>query len=597
MADIDKLNLVAAMLGRNLETVRAHSTGFSATHVGVGDVVLLAEGLRIGRKVRDARVEVRQRQIVGLAGLLGSGRTEVARAIFGADPPDAGTIQLGGQAVSPQEPAEAIALGVGYCSEDRKADGIVPDMSVRENMTLSILPRLTSIGIVDEARQREIVDKFMRRLAIKASSPEQKIRELSGGNQQKVLLARWLCTDPKLLILDEPTRGIDVGAKAEIQALIRELADQGLGVLMISSELEEITEGADRVFVLSDGRTVADLPHAEANADAIMAAMAHSDPDARCGSRSWLMRQRSAARALRSTSPHFFKRYAALTALIVAARVQFRGDAAFRQLADPQREPDPGRDDRHRLGRHDLVIATGGIDLSVGSLMAISGALAPMIFMSSFGRSYPVLGDMLGVYRSGGCRRALRPFQRMVHHSVPGPADRRHAGHVHRRPGHRAGADQWQSAGVQEPDVSVHRPRPHFRLALPGRHHAGAGRRRGMDAAPHLVRRHILSVGGNERAARLSGVPVAAVKRWVYAISGLCAGIAGLVVVSINSSSDANLVGLGMELDAIARSRSAARRSPAGKRPWSARSLARCSSSSCATLCSPTACPTPRRWL
>ena len=275
MADIDKLNLVAAMLGRNLETVRAHSTGFSAAHAAVGDVVLSAEGLRIGRKVRDARVEVREHEIVGLAGLLGSGRTEVARAIFGADPPDAGTIHLSGQAVSPQEPAQAIALGVGYCSEDRKADGIVPDMSVRENMTLSILPRLTSMGIVDEARQREIVDKFMERLAIKASSPEQKIRELSGGNQQKVLLARWLCTDPKLLILDEPTRGIDVGAKAEIQALIRELADQGLGVLMISSELEEITEGADRVFVLSDGRTVADLPHAEANAGAIMAAMAH----------------------------------------------------------------------------------------------------------------------------------------------------------------------------------------------------------------------------------------------------------------------------------------------------------------------------------
>jgi ribose transport system ATP-binding protein len=275
MADIDKLNLVAAMLGRNLETVRAHSTGFSAAHAAAGDVVLSAERLRIGRKVRDARLEVRERQIVGLAGLLGSGRTEVARAIFGADPPDAGTIHLSGRAVSPQEPAEAIALGLGYCSEDRKADGIVPDMSVRENMTLSILPRLTSLGIVDEARQREIVDKFMKRLAIKASSAEQKIRELSGGNQQKVLLARWLCTDPKLLILDEPTRGIDVGAKAEIQALIRELADQGLGVLMISSELEEITEGADRVFVLSDGRTVADLEHAEASAGAIMAAMAH----------------------------------------------------------------------------------------------------------------------------------------------------------------------------------------------------------------------------------------------------------------------------------------------------------------------------------
>jgi galactofuranose transport system ATP-binding protein len=275
MAEVDKLHLIAAMLGRELETVRAHSTGFSATKAEPGEVVLAADGLEIGRKVRGARVEVRGRQIAGLAGLLGSGRTEVARAIFGADPPDAGTIRMNGRDVSPREPADAIALGVGYCSEDRKADGIVPDMSVRENITLGILPRLTKMGIVDEARQREIVDRFMTRLAIKAASVDQKIRELSGGNQQKVLLARWLSTDPKLLILDEPTRGIDVGAKAEIQALIRELADQGLGVLMISSELEEIVEGADRVFVLSDGRTVADLPHAEASAAAIMAAMAH----------------------------------------------------------------------------------------------------------------------------------------------------------------------------------------------------------------------------------------------------------------------------------------------------------------------------------
>jgi galactofuranose transport system ATP-binding protein len=280
MAEVDKLHLIAAMLGRDLETVRTHATGFSTTSAEAGDEVLFAEGLQIGRKVRDARVEVRAGQIVGLTGLLGSGRTEVARAVFGADPPDAGTIRLTGKEVTPREPADAIALGVGYCSEDRKADGIIPDMSVRENITLGILPRLTRMGVVDEARQRAIVDRFMARLAIKAASAEQKIRELSGGNQQKVLLARWLCTDPKLLILDEPTRGIDVGAKAEIQSLIRELADQGLGVLMISSELEEIVEGADRVFVLSDGRTVADLPHAAVTAATIMAAMAHEDPAA-----------------------------------------------------------------------------------------------------------------------------------------------------------------------------------------------------------------------------------------------------------------------------------------------------------------------------
>ena len=280
MADVDKLHLVSAMLGRDLETVRSHTTGFSAASTKAGDEVLSAEGLRIGRRVRDARVEVNAGQIVGLAGLLGSGRTETARAIFGADPPDAGTMRMYGKLVQPREPSDAIALGIGYCSEDRKSDGIIPDMSVRENITLAILPRLVKMGVVDEARQRAIVDKFMKRLAIKASSVEQKIRELSGGNQQKVLLARWLSTDPKLLILDEPTRGIDVGAKAEIQSLIRELSDQGLGVLMISSELEEIVEGADRVFVLSDGRTVADLPHAVASASAIMAAMAHEDPAA-----------------------------------------------------------------------------------------------------------------------------------------------------------------------------------------------------------------------------------------------------------------------------------------------------------------------------
>ena len=160
MAEVDKLHLIAAMLGRDLETVRTHATGFSAASGKAGDEVLSAEGLRIGRKVRDARVEVRAGQIVGLTGLLGSGRTEVARAVFGADPPDAGTIRLTGKEVTPREPAEAIALGVGYCSEDRKADGIIPDMSVRENITLGILPRLTSMGVVDEARQRAIVDKI-----------------------------------------------------------------------------------------------------------------------------------------------------------------------------------------------------------------------------------------------------------------------------------------------------------------------------------------------------------------------------------------------------------------------------------------------------
>ena len=273
MVEVDKLHLVAAMLGRDVETVKSHETGFTAAAGKVGGEVLSAEGLQIGRRVRDARVEVRAGQIVGLAGLLGSGRTETARAIFGADPPDAGSIRLMGQAVAPRQPADAIAMRVGYCSEDRKADGIVPDMSVRENITLAILPRLVAMGVVDEGRQRAIVETFMKRLAIKASGPEQKIRELSGGNQQKVLLARWLCADPKLLILDEPTRGIDVGAKAEIHSLITKLAGSGVSIILISSELPEILGLASRILTLREGRITASLDGATATEESVMAAL------------------------------------------------------------------------------------------------------------------------------------------------------------------------------------------------------------------------------------------------------------------------------------------------------------------------------------
>jgi ribose transport system ATP-binding protein len=276
MAEISKIELVSRTLGKELgEVRRSGQTGFGAGDRQARGPLLEAEGLRRGRALQGASVSVGAGEIVGLAGLLGSGRTEVARAVFGADPVDAGAIRFRGSAVRFDGPADAIAAGIGFCTEDRKAEGIVPHLSVRENLTLAALPVLTRAGVVDRDRQREIVDRFMRRLGVRASGPDQPIRELSGGNQQKVLLARWLCLNPSLLILDEPTRGIDVGAKAEIQSLVDELAGEGLGVLMISSELEELTEGGDRVVVLRDGRTVAELPRHEATQDAIMAAMAH----------------------------------------------------------------------------------------------------------------------------------------------------------------------------------------------------------------------------------------------------------------------------------------------------------------------------------
>jgi ribose transport system ATP-binding protein len=276
ISDITKLELVSLMLGKELgEVRRSGTTGFTeAAHHAEGQL-LAAHNLKRGSVLKGADVTVRAGEIVGLAGLLGSGRTEVARALFGADPIDAGEIDIDGTPVRFKSPADAIQARMGFCTEDRKTEGIIPYMSVRENLTLALLPVLSSHGMIDRDKQQAIVDQFIKRLSIKTSGPDQKIRELSGGNQQKVLLARWLCLNPRLLILDEPTRGIDVGAKGEIQALINELADAGLGVLMISSELEELTEGCDRVVVLRDGRTVAELPHDGISQDAIMTAMAH----------------------------------------------------------------------------------------------------------------------------------------------------------------------------------------------------------------------------------------------------------------------------------------------------------------------------------
>ena len=281
ISEMTKLKLVAGMLGRDLAEVKARgATAFSETTGEIGAEILNVRHLAVAHTVNDADVSIRRGEIVGLAGLLGSGRTETARAIFAADTARGGEISFEGVARNFKNPAQAIAAGMGFCSEDRKVEGIIPDMSVADNLTLALLPALTRSGMIDSDKQNEIVVRAIKDLGIKCAGPQQKIRELSGGNQQKVLLARWLCMNPKLLILDEPTRGIDVGAKAEIQNLIHNLAVSGLGVLMISSELEEIIEGAHRVFVLREGRTVADFSGEKITEKAVMAAMAHGSETA-----------------------------------------------------------------------------------------------------------------------------------------------------------------------------------------------------------------------------------------------------------------------------------------------------------------------------
>jgi galactofuranose transport system ATP-binding protein len=277
MKDISKIDLVRTMLGKELTAFTVAARNREGTD---GATLVDAHNLSAGMRVRDVSLTIGKGEIAGLAGLLGSGRTETARLIYAADRRDGGTVKIDGRESSYSEPSDAIAAGMGFVSEDRKIEGIVPEMSVRENMTLAILPRLQKSGIVDRARQQEIVDRYIKALGVKCASPEQPIRELSGGNQQKVLLARWLCMNPRLLIVDEPTRGIDVGAKAEILKLLRNLADDGLSVLMISSELEELIAAADHVTVLSDGVSVARIAAGDLTEEGLMAAMAHQDGEA-----------------------------------------------------------------------------------------------------------------------------------------------------------------------------------------------------------------------------------------------------------------------------------------------------------------------------
>ncbi|SEI51348.1 monosaccharide ABC transporter ATP-binding protein, CUT2 family [Paraburkholderia diazotrophica] len=275
MKDIDKRQLVTTMLGRTLAAVvQDDSATREANLARRGDKAISARHLAAHPKVSDVSLDVHAGEAVGLAGLLGSGRTETMRLLFGADPAERGALSINGETVALKSPQDAIARGLAYLTEDRKAEGIVPDLSVRDNLTLVCLRTLSKHGVVDVKKQQAIVERFIASLGIKLRSPDQPIRELSGGNQQKVLLARWLAAQPSLLLLDEPTRGIDVGAKADVAKIVRELRDEGMAVLLSASELEELTAVADRAVVIRDGRTVAELDGAHMSESAIMDAIA-----------------------------------------------------------------------------------------------------------------------------------------------------------------------------------------------------------------------------------------------------------------------------------------------------------------------------------
>ncbi|MBM4030271.1 MAG: sugar ABC transporter ATP-binding protein [Planctomycetes bacterium] len=274
-ASLSRIELIGHMLGKDPTAVAALEREKAAASASPpGKPFLDATGLGRKGSVEPFDLTVHEGEVLGLAGLLGSGRTETARLLFGADRATSGALRVGGIPAKLRSPRAAVTRGIGFCPEDRKSDGLLPDLSVRENIVLAVQRRLARLGIVSRARQLAVAEKFIKLLGIAVSGPEQPVRTLSGGNQQKVILARWLATSPRLLILDEPTRGIDVGAKAEVERLVADLARDGMAVIFISSELEEVVRRSHRVAVLRDRRKVAELAGDAVDEHAIMHAIA-----------------------------------------------------------------------------------------------------------------------------------------------------------------------------------------------------------------------------------------------------------------------------------------------------------------------------------
>jgi ribose transport system ATP-binding protein len=258
--------VVQMMVGRELQEF------FPSADTTPGEVMLDARRLRSGTRLKDASFSLRSGEIVGLAGLVGSGRTDLARVIFGADRLDGGEIRFQGQVVRIRSPQEAIQMGIGLITEDRKAQGLFLGQSLRSNVAVTIFERLSRLGFLQYKKIDQSVQALVQKLKIRTPNLEQRARNLSGGNQQKAVIARWLAVNPKILILDEPTRGIDVASKAEIHALISELAAKGMAILVISSELPEILQISDRILVMHEGRLVAELDRYEATQDSVMQA-------------------------------------------------------------------------------------------------------------------------------------------------------------------------------------------------------------------------------------------------------------------------------------------------------------------------------------
>ena len=271
--NLPRIDLVSKMLGKAFDDLASIRNEGDANVSREGEPLISAKKVEVRGSVRPFDMDVYPGEVVGLAGLLGSGRTELARAIFGADMVDGGTVSVKGKKIG-KRPLDAMNAGMAFCPENRKTEGVVADLSVRENLILAEQTKRGALRRMSRSEQQKLTEEYIKLLQIKTSSAETPIKQLSGGNQQKVILARWLLTSPEFLILDEPTRGIDIGTKTEIQKLVLKLASEGMSVMFISSEIEEMLRTCSRIGIMRDAHKVGEIEDEELSQSAIMSKIA-----------------------------------------------------------------------------------------------------------------------------------------------------------------------------------------------------------------------------------------------------------------------------------------------------------------------------------
>lgn len=548
IAEVDEARLIQMMVGRDVAVPELRRDGQEKP------VVMEVKGLTRQGVFKDVNLTLHRGEILGLAGLIGSGRTDLARAIFGADPVDAGSVSLSGKPVHLSAPRAVIDQGIALIPEDRKTQGLILTHTLRENVALPSLKLLQRIGFVKQRAERKMVSQSIDRLNIRTPGMEQQVAYLSGGNQQKVVLAKWLNAGPDVLIFDEPTRGIDVGAKAEIYTLLRQLADSGTTIMMISSELPEILNLSDRIAVMSGGEVVGELNASEATEEKVLAlayrnvtngfaqkvapaAAAEALPEA-----SALTRARLWFNAFRE-SP-IAGNAIGLAILVVLFLIGALGSDRFlsmanmtnllRQIVIPV-----------LLGiGQTLVILSGGIDLSVSSIVTVSNVLAAGLMAGQDQRVIPVALLCLGVGLVAGAANALIILKLRVIPIIATLATMvmlQGAALLYTR--EPIGVIPRAMAGVARGRIGPIPTATIFMLLIVA------------VAAVLLYRarygRHLYAVGGDDQIARLSGISINRVRAVAYIISGGLAALTGLYLTSRMGSGDPS-VGPGLELDSIA---------------------------------------------